>query len=120
MKVLKNKSYQGKKAWLRKAATVILMMMLCSFFAYPVTTTAQETTEAGQEQRAIFIAAIGVCLVVLFYSSRMKKKNIELERAKMAQSSFLSRMSHDMRTPMNVILGLSYLMEKEQNMDTTN
>ena len=118
MRVLNNKSYQGKKAWLRKAATVILMMMLCSFFAYLVTTTAQETTEAGQEQRAIFIAAIGVCLVVLFYSSRMKKKNIELERAKMAQSSFLSRMSHDMRTPMNVILGLSYLMEKEQNMDT--
>ncbi|MDD6215863.1 MAG: transporter substrate-binding domain-containing protein [Roseburia sp.] len=67
---------------------------------------------------ALFIAAIGVCLVVLFYSSRMKKKNIELERAKTAQSSFLSRMSHDMRTPMNVILGLSYLMEKEQNMDT--
>lgn len=65
----------------------------------------------------LLVAAVVVCLVVLFYSSRMKKKNVELERAKKAQSSFLSRMSHDMRTPMNGILGLSYLMEKEQDMD---
>lgn len=46
------------------------------------------------------------------------RKNIEdaLEIAKSAnaaKSSFLSNMSHDIRTPMNVIVGLSNLMEHE-------
>ncbi len=66
---------------------------------------------------ASFVAAIALLAGFMFYSRRMKKKNMELERAKHAQSEFLSRMSHDMRTPMNGILGLSYLMEKEPEID---
>ena len=50
--------------------------------------------------------------------SRKFVKNIEdaLEIAKSAnaaKSSSLSNMSHDIRTPMNVIVGLSNLMEHE-------
>lgn len=57
----------------------------------------------------IFFFCILAVMIVLaaafiFYSRRMGKKNVELERAKKAQSDFLSRMSHDMRTPMNGIL----------------
>lgn len=66
----------------------------------------------------IFLMIIIVSIVFLlgawFYTKRMRTKNKELEQARMAQTEFLSRMSHDMRTPMNGILGLSFLMEREQ------
>lgn len=37
------------------------------------------------------------------------------ESANRAKSAFLSNMSHDIRTPMNAIVGLGSLMEREQN-----
>ena len=40
-------------------------------------------------------------------SDRLEKKNEELSRANSAKSDFLGRMSHDMRTPMNAIIGMS-------------
>ena len=39
----------------------------------------------------------------------------EADRANQAKSQFLSRMSHDMRTPMNVIIGLSALAKDDLN-----
>lgn len=41
-------------------------------------------------------------------------KNAEL--AAQTKSEFLSRMSHDIRTPMNAIIGLTHLAKKEENM----
>lgn len=35
-----------------------------------------------------------------------------------AKSEFLSRMSHDIRTPMNAIIGLTHLAQKEDDIET--
>lgn len=54
--------------------------------------------------------------VVLKEQKIMEKLQFSLdlaEQATMAKSEFLSRMSHDMRTPMNGILGLASLSESE-------
>ena len=40
----------------------------------------------------------------------------EAEAATQAKSEFLSRMSHDIRTPMNAIIGLTHLAKDEDNM----
>ena len=52
----------------------------------------------------------------------LNRKNQELkvtaeraESAAQAKSEFLSRMSHDIRTPMNAIIGLTHLAQKEDN-----
>jgi signal transduction histidine kinase len=37
------------------------------------------------------------------------------DSANAAKSDFLSRMSHDMRTPLNGIIGMSYLAQEEKN-----
>lgn len=40
------------------------------------------------------------------------------EQAAQAKSEFLSRMSHDIRTPMNAIIGLTHLARKENDLQT--
>ena len=53
----------------------------------------------------------------------INRKNEELENvaqkaesAAHAKSEFLSRMSHDIRTPMNAIIGLTHLAQEEENL----
>lgn len=55
---------------------------------------------------------------------KVKEKNEELkivahkaESAAQAKSEFLSRMSHDIRTPMNAIIGLTYLAREEKDIE---
>lgn len=57
------------------------------------------------------IAVIVLCFVI--YSRKMQAKNAELIVAKQKESSFLSRMSHDIRTPLNGIIGMTKLALSE-------
>jgi signal transduction histidine kinase/ActR/RegA family two-component response regulator len=43
----------------------------------------------------------------------LQEKNVELERANQAKSDFLSSMSHELRSPLNAILGFAQLMETD-------
>lgn len=59
-----------------------------------------------------FLTLMIILISLLFRARARTKENQMLKIASEAKSDFLSRMSHDMRTPMNVILGMSaYSME---------
>lgn len=71
----------------------------------------------------IFILVVVGCIFFYVYSQkknqyllRIQEKTEQAQKANQEKSQFLSRMSHDMRTPMNGIMGISYLMEKETDL----
>jgi len=57
----------------------------------------------------ILVLLILLVFVSISYLLVIKKQNKKLVKAGAAKSEFLSRMSHDMRTPMNGIIGLARL-----------
>ena len=76
-----------------------------------------------------FAMAVVVCLVILAITrykqrqainderqvnARLEELNTRLEAASRAKTEFLSNMSHDIRTPMNAIVGITKLMEHEE------
>ena len=76
---------------------------------------------------AIFICCVSGALIFWLQRQQQKKElqiveennaklarlNVELEAASKAKSEFLSNMSHDIRTPMNAIVGITGLMQHE-------
>lgn len=72
---------------------------------------------------------IGVAgAVVIFHDISERKKSEQIllatkeqaEQASAAKSRFLSSMSHEMRTPMNAILGFAELMSLDRSLNTVN
>ena len=58
----------------------------------------------------LFAVASLVIIVVI-----LKREQSEAARANAAKSDFLSRMSHDIRTPLNGIIGMTYIASEESN-----
>jgi signal transduction histidine kinase/CheY-like chemotaxis protein len=54
------------------------------------------------------------------YIATLEKANRQAERANQAKSEFLSRMSHDIRTPLNGIMGMTYIAQKQKNPEQTS
>ena len=70
------------------------------------------------------MALITVALFIMFniYNSMMRREKemevqkVEAEQSSKAKSAFLSNMSHDIRTPMNAIIGYTTLIKKEKGL----
>ena len=62
---------------------------------------------------AFFITAIFFTLSIISIILVLLRKAKKAEDASLAKTRFLNNMSHDIRTPMNVILGYAQLMENE-------
>ena len=71
---------------------------------------------ANPRAAGFFFALLGFLAAVLIsagiYTRRMRAKNAELRAATAAKSEFLSNISHDMRTPLNGIIGYTDLALK--------
>ena len=68
---------------------------------------------------ALLAAALVTMCLSLVYSRRIRRKNAELEIATKAKTDFLARMSHDIRTPLNGIIGMTLLAQEEENSPRT-
>ncbi|MDD2955344.1 MAG: transporter substrate-binding domain-containing protein [Oscillospiraceae bacterium] len=84
---------------------------------YPAQHTLEELLYAKPLQ-AVLVSMAAVALILLtislgVYSVFMRRKNQEVLAATRSKSEFLSRMSHDIRTPMNTITNLTRMIEEE-------
>lgn len=81
-------------------------------------------------QMAAALGVLGVLIgisVFLYISAAVRKRqNLvlkaaknEAEQANQAKSEFLSRMSHDIRTPLNGIIGMTHIAGLQENPETT-
>jgi len=81
-------------------------------------------------EMAIGLGAVGILIglvIFLLISLRTRKRQnmaleeakFEAEKANRAKSEFLSRMSHDIRTPLNGIVGMTYLANESEPSDKT-
>jgi len=72
----------------------------------------------------VFIALIMFIILGIpaacIYITLVRRKNFELIRANNEKIDFVSKMSHDIRTPLNGILGMVYLSKKEENSEKTD
>ena len=75
--------------------------------------------DRGRKLQGVFAAARDVTERIVL-DQILREKNIELqssksvaEKANLAKSNFLSSMSHELRSPLNAILGFAQLMESE-------
>ena len=64
---------------------------------------------------AVLVFIITISASMQYHARRMHKKNQELEVANQAKSEFLTRMSHDIRTPMNGIIGMLDISDRFVN-----
>ncbi len=75
----------------------------------------------NQNPGAAVVIAIVIALITLAFglfithNIIIKREKIKIEEANKAKTDFFSRMSHDMRTPMNGILGMVELSEDEKD-----
>ena len=91
---------------------------IASFYSYGVRDFLREYHLAIV---AIFVIIVAIIVIHLIFSLQRKEQEVEIreqlqrraEVANDAKSNFLFNMSHDIRTPMNAVLGFAGLMENE-------
>ena len=108
----RNKTVSTKDLY-PSAISLILIILLLIFRVFSGIDINIETFE-------FTIFALGVFFTVENQDQKLIKyaiqKQSDAQNATASQKEFLSKMSHDIRTPMNTILGLSQLLEKEKSL----
>lgn len=96
--------------------SVLIFSFIHPEFVHPMATMKDEIIDIGS---TVIIVSLIMCVVLIYnnYAHQKQKKQIfeamqAAKKATQAKTDFLSHMSHDIRTPMNTIVGFTELAKK--------
>ena len=104
--------HTSEKMMRRDIVLLILTAILIMIIALAVGLQYKRNSTILQKQRELEKAAENEAVLRKAYDE-LKQARDEADAANRAKTTFLFNMSHDIRTPMNAILGFASLMEKE-------
>ena len=91
----------------------VLLVLVCGAAIFWLSRRQQKAAVAEERRNTEKLAAVNEKLAAAVKTAEQAEK--AANEANKAKSDFLSNMSHDIRTPMNAIVGITKLMEHEQN-----
>ena len=91
----------------------VVLVFICGAAIFWLSHRQQKAAVAEERRNTERLAAVNTKLAAAVRTAEKAEK--AANEANKAKSEFLSNMSHDIRTPMNAIVGITKLMEHEQN-----
>ena len=88
------------------------LAFLCIMRANYLSVSTQNWLLTGVISSALLLLFIFDLVIMLYFNNKLQSSAKEAASANRAKTIFLSTMSHDIRTPMNAIIGLTTITEK--------
>lgn len=97
------------------SAFYLLLIFLELKFPSLITLEYDERGLITEKMFGIFVSALTLGFVVLFYLNEYRKQKRIADEASKAKSTFLANMSHEIRTPINSVIGFNEIIMSETN-----
>ncbi|MBP5159239.1 MAG: response regulator [Lachnospiraceae bacterium] len=108
--------YKGTLMYIMEIIQMLFYFGVCFFsYRYPEYVTPFESDEKMfyDQLAGIILSAVGIGLIFLMYISEYRKQQKIAEDSSKAKSELLANISHEIRTPINMLLGMNEMILRE-------
>lgn len=108
--------YKGVLMYIMETVQILFYIAVCWFsYKYPsfVVPFESEKDQFFDQMAGILFAAVGIGLIFLMYISEYRKQQKIAEESSNAKSVLLANISHEIRTPINMLLGMNEMILRE-------
>lgn len=108
--------YKGVLMYIMETVQILFYIAVCWFsYKYPsfVVPFESEKDQFFDQMAGILFSAVGIGLIFLMYISEYRKQQKIAEESSNAKSVLLANISHEIRTPINMLLGMNEMILRE-------
>ncbi len=108
--------YKGKLMYIMEIVQIAFYTTVCIFsYGHPEFVTPFESAEKQfyDQLAGILLSAVGIGAIFLMYIHEYRKQQKIAEESSKAKSVLLANISHEIRTPINMLLGMNEMILRE-------